>query len=204
MRRGEALGLKWSDIDFEDRSISLRRSITQAGISTPKSGKSRRVAMASGLAEAMFDLLTERRKEVMTRGLGEVPEWAFTTKTGNALHPRNAVRSWERVRRLAQKKGVRPLKLHCARHTWATRALEVGRSIRWVADQLGHADPSLTLKVYAHAMRASGTDLSFAEFGGPKRPYTAPAEGEVVAESRKSAKNGGPGAIRTRDPSFGE
>ena len=69
---------------------------------------------------------------------------------------------------------IRPLKLHCARHTWATFALHAGRNIRWVADHLGHADPALTLRVYAHAMRDEETDLSFAKFGDPKRPYTAP------------------------------
>jgi hypothetical protein len=57
---------------------------------------------------------------------------------------------------------------------WATFALHAGRNIRWVADQLGHSDPALTLRVYAHAMRNEETDLSFAEFGDPKRPYTAP------------------------------
>jgi len=66
------------------------------------------------------------------------------------------------------------LKLHCARHTWATRALRAGKSLRWVADQLGHADPTFTLRVYAHAMRDEESDLSFAEFGGSKRLYPAP------------------------------
>ena len=135
------------------------------------------------------------------RARGEVSEWVFTTKSGKSIHPRNVNRTWERVRRRAQKEGVRPLKLHCARHTWATRALEAGRNIRWVADQLGHADPSLTLRVYAHAVREGETDLSFADFGGPKRPYTAPAKIDADVESRNSAKtNGDPGAIRTHDP----
>ena len=58
--------------------------------------------------------------------------------------------------------------------TWATHALAAGKSIRWVADQLGHADPALTLRVYAHALRNEETDLSFADFGAPERPYTAP------------------------------
>jgi hypothetical protein len=49
--------------------------------------------------------------------------------------------------------------------------LEAGRSIRWVADVLGHADPSLTLRTYAHALRSREDDLSFAEFGGTQ---TAP------------------------------
>ena len=57
--------------------------------------------------------------------------------------------------------------------------------MRWVADQLGHADPALTLRVYAHAMREEEPDLSFAEFGGQQRPYTAPRQQATLEESRK-------------------
>ncbi len=80
------------------------------------------------------------------------------------------------------------MKLRCARHTWATFALHVGRNIRWVADQLGHADPALTLRVYAHAMRDEETDLSFAEFRDPKRPYTTPRRKSKFEETANCAK----------------
>ena len=83
--------------------------------------------------------------------------------------------------------GVRPLKLHTTRHTWATLALEAGKSVRWVADQLGHADPALTLRVYAHAMREEEPDLSFAEFGGSERLYPAPGGEAEDAELRNPA-----------------
>jgi len=86
-------------------------------------------------------------------------------------------RVWDRIRRRAQRCGIRPLKLHCARHTGATRALRAGKSVRWVADQLGHADPALTLRVYAHAMPEEEADLSFADFDGAKRLYPAPTGG---------------------------
>jgi len=78
-------------------------------------------------------------------------------------------RSWHRVRRKAQGKGVRPLRLHDARHTYASLALAAGKSVRWVASQLGHSNPELTLRVYAHALREEETDLSFLDFGGTKR-----------------------------------
>jgi integrase len=55
--------------------------------------------------------------------------------------------------------GVRPLRLHDARHTWATFAFLSRKNIRWVSEQLGHADPALTLRVYAHAMREEENDL---------------------------------------------
>jgi len=56
-------------------------------------------------------------------------------------------------------------------------ALASGKSVRWVADQLGHSSPMLTLKTYAHSMPEQETDLGFADFStpsAPKRPYTAP------------------------------
>ncbi len=62
-------------------------------------------------------------------------------------------------------------------------ALQAGKSVRWVADQLGHADPSLTLRVYAHALREDEIDLSFADFGGLGRPYTALDESDEIANS---------------------
>jgi hypothetical protein len=131
------------------------------------------------------------------------------------------------VRRRAQKKRIRPLKLHCARHTWATFALHAGESIRWVAEQLGHADPGFTLRVYAHAMRDEETDLSFAEFGSKDvsgRLYPSPADGDaddgvanslermarregfdgslrsLVESASAEQETGTPGGIRTPDP----
>ena len=74
-------------------------------------------------------------------------------------------------------------KLHAARHTWASLALESGKSVRWVADQLGHSDPALTLRTYAHAIRETEADLSFLAFGGSERLYPARPENERGEES---------------------
>ena len=100
----------------------------------------------------VFDLLAERRREAMQRGF---LEWVFCSEAGTALEERNVLRSWERVRRRALKLGVRPLRLHAARHTFATLALQPGKNVRWVADQLAHTDPALTLRVYAHMLPCS-------------------------------------------------
>jgi integrase len=115
--------------------------------------------MPASLAAELFDVLAMRRREVLTRGWSEMPEWVFCSQVGSAPSPRNVERVWYRVRRRAQKLGLRPLELHCTRHTWATMALGAGKSVRWVADQLGHADPALTLRVYAHAMSEEEADL---------------------------------------------
>jgi hypothetical protein len=87
------------------------------------------------------------------------------------------------LHRKTQKKGMRPLRLHDARHIYASLALASGKSVRWVAEQLGHSDPALTLRVYAHAMREEESDLSFADFGGSERPYPAPTRERDVVEA---------------------
>jgi len=176
MRRGEALGLQWADVNLEARTLTVRRAVTKEGVTTPKSGRARKVPMTHALAEQLFDVLATRKSEALARWKGEVPAWVFCSEVGGALEPRNVERSWYRLLRHCQKRGrfVRALKLHCTRHTWATLALRAGKSVRWVADVLGHADPALTLRVYAHALGDEEHDLGFLDFGAPGRPQTAP------------------------------
>jgi hypothetical protein len=88
------------------------------------------------------------------------------------------------LRRDAQKKGVRPLRLHDARHTYASLALASGKSVRWVAGQLGHASPELTLRVYAHALKEEETDLSFLDFAGTGRHPRGTRRAAVSATRR--------------------
>ena len=221
-RRGEAMGLRWEDVDFERSRVSIRRALTRGQAVTPKSGKARTLAMPPSLTAALAALLRQRREECLKRKWPEVPPWVFCSFTRGPLEERNVERSWYRLRRIAQGKKVRPLRLH-ARHTFASLALAAGRSIRWVAEQLGHANPELTLRVYAHALPVTEADLAFADFGGapsaPERRSTAPDGTSVsaIAEATKAAggaitlTRGGASRIhgardgnRTRDPRLGK
>ncbi len=179
LRRGELLGLRWEDVDFGRRRLGVRRALVGNQLTTPKSGKARFVALPPGTVETLRELLGDRRREQLERGWAAVPEWLFPSQTGGPWDVRDFERSWLRFRRRAQKAGVRPLKLHCTRHTYATFALAAGKSVRWVAEQLGHSNAALTLRVYAHVLQSEESDLfavDFAPGGGTGRHYTAPAD----------------------------
>ena len=180
-RRGEALGLRWEDVDIERGQVTIRRALTKGHSVTPKSGRVRVVRIPGGLASELFELYALRRREALRHGWPEVPAPVFCSEAGTPLDERNVTRSWDRLRRRAQKQGVRPLRLHDARHTFASLALAAGRSIRWVAEQLGHSNPELTLRTYAHALPVEESDLAFADFG-PGRPYTAPHSADEIRD----------------------
>ena len=210
MRRGELLALRWEDVDFDRARVHVRRAWSHGHLSTPKSGRGRRILLAPDLGSLLLDVMAGQREEALALGLGERIPWVFPNRNGQLQETHNFARTWRRVRNRAQKLGVRPLTLHSARHTWASLALSSGKSVRWVADQLGHADPALTLRVYAHVIPDAETDLSFLDFEDPGRPYKAPASSQDDAEEaakpatprRRKQSHGAPGTTRTCDPQF--
>ena len=174
MRRGEMIALRWEDVDFDRSRITIRRAKVRGKITVPKSGKAREVPLSAELAEVLRDMAETRHRR---EGFAD-PGWVFLSAKGQQLMERNFNRSFTRLTTAAAKKKVRPLNLHCTRHTFATMALDSGRSIKWVAEILGHSDPTITLRTYAHAMCRDGDDMGF--LAGPargesvNRPRTAP------------------------------
>ena len=80
-------------MNFDEGFLTIRRSVGTQGESTPKSGQSRRVQMTASLASDLFDLLTKRRVEGMSRGWAEPPKWVFCSEAGTALDPSNVTRA---------------------------------------------------------------------------------------------------------------
>jgi integrase len=150
MRIGEALALKWGDIDFNSRFIEVKRSIVRGHISTPKSGKPRQVDMSPQLTEALLALEAESKKKGLALGLGGLPEFVFINEAGNMLDKNNwRRRVFDKVLKDAK---LRTIRIHDLRHTYATLRISKGDNIADVSGQLGHHSVKLTLDVYFHWM----------------------------------------------------
>ena len=157
MRRGEAIGLRWSDVDLEAGRLAVRRALIPSGreviVSEPKTAKGRRViAIDPGAVEIL--------KTQAARQLDEQREWddawvdsglVFTAENGAALDPESVSRYW----RQAVKKAMLPrIRMHDLRHTHATLALQAGVHPKVVSERLGRATVSITLDTYSHAIPA--------------------------------------------------
>ena len=157
MRRGEAIGLRWSDVDLENGRLSVRRALIpinrEVVVSEPKTIKGRRViALDPGTVEVL--------KGQASRQLDEQKKWdeawvetglVFTLENGAALDPESVSRYW----RQAVKKAMLPtIRLHDLRHTHATLTLQAGVHPKVVSERLGHATVSITLDTYSHAIPA--------------------------------------------------
>jgi len=148
MRLGELLGLQWGDIDFHGRFIDVRRNRVAGRTTTPKNGKTRRIDMSAQLTETFRALLTARKAEALRRGWKEVPEWVFCNEEGGPLDGDN-LRHRVFYRVLA-KAGLRRVRFHDLRHTFASLLIQNGESLAYVKDQLGHSSIQVTVDIYGH------------------------------------------------------
>jgi integrase len=87
VRRGELLGLKWEDIDFENRRIQIRRAYVRDQMTTPKSGRARRVAMSARLGSLLLDVLAARRVEALRRGWAGCRIWSSRARPVDPWRP---------------------------------------------------------------------------------------------------------------------
>jgi integrase len=85
MRIGELIALKPGDLDFNGTFIEIRQNCVRGKISTPKSGKIRRVDMSSELRRVLKSYLTARKQESLRKGWGQPPEWLFYNSAGNLI-----------------------------------------------------------------------------------------------------------------------
>ncbi len=157
MRRGEGLGLRWEDVDFEAARLAVRRALIPSGrsvvVSEPKTARGRRSIALDAETVAVLKAQAARQLEQQAAWQEGWTDsgYVFTAEDGQHLNP-EAVTRWFRQ---AVKHSLLPkIRLHDLRHTHATLALQAGIHPKVVSERLGHATVSITLDTYSHAIPA--------------------------------------------------
>jgi len=163
LRRGEALGLRWADLDLDGARASIRQTIIAvkhtAMLGTPKTAKGRRtVTLDSGTAAALREHRKRQAAERLLMGAGWTEtDLVFCHVDGTMLHPERFTRGFsDAVRRLE----LPPIRLHDLRHGWATLALQAGIHPKVVQERLGHANIGITLDTYSHVVAGLHEDAA--------------------------------------------
>jgi integrase len=155
MRRGELLGLRWSDVNLDASSITVRQNLVLVDhkrvYSEPKSAAGRRTISID--VETVAVLRAHRARQAAER-LAWGAAWTdtgllFGLEDGNPLHPETVTKCFDRLRRAG---GLPATSFHGLRHSHATALLRAGVPIRVVSQRLGHASVAVTLGIYAHVL----------------------------------------------------
>lgn len=155
LRRGEALALRWSDLDLDAGVLRVEQAVQRVEgklqFAPPKTQRSRRTVP---LPEVCTAALRSHRMAQHQERLALGPIWqdlglVFTTAIGTPIEPRNINRSFDALCRRA---GVRRLRLHDLRHTCASLLLAQGVPARVVMETLGHSQIAVTMNLYTHVL----------------------------------------------------
>ncbi len=157
LRKGDMLALRWTDVDMEDGSLRVSRTVQRLGSGigliegSPKSARSRRTVPLPGVClEALQRHRVQQAKDRLSAG----ESWTdcglvFASAKGTVIEPRNLNRLFDE---LSAQAGLRRLRFHDLRHTCASLLLAQGVQPRVVMEILGHSQLSITTDLYSHVM----------------------------------------------------
>ncbi len=164
LREGEALGLRWIDVDLDCQQLSIRQSLQRVGgkrfgigpgklqFVEPKTERSRRTLR---IPEALVRSLRAHRARQLQQRLIAGSAWTesglvFTTRIGTPVEPRSAVIDFKRI--LGKAKLSQAIRFHDLRHSAASLLLAQGVQLRAIMELLGHSTIALTANTYSHVM----------------------------------------------------
>ncbi len=156
LRRGEALGLRWCDINLERSVLSVVQTLQQLRsgeyiFKEPKSKRSKcEIALSPSLAIVLWEHQLKQEHARKTLGKPLVPmDLVFSHPDGKPFRPNSVTRAFQTI---AQSIGLKGIRLHDLRHAHATILLQQGVHPKIVQERLGHSSISTTLDIYSHVL----------------------------------------------------
>jgi integrase len=163
-RRGELCGLQWRDIDFENATMVVARAISDTPGNVVVKDTKTHAARRMALDPMTIEVLRGHREAVDARASAAgviIPSTGFIwSQTVDASDPYRPIRVSGTFRGVRDKLGLTTVTFHGLRHFSATALAGRGVGIRTIAGRLGHANPNLTLRTYAHFLEVADREAA--------------------------------------------
>jgi integrase len=169
-RRGEALGLRWSDVDLETRTAVIGHQVVTVDHEIvfkdlPKTKRAHVVRLDPGTVSMLQSWKAAQNAERLLGGPGYASHGlVFSMADGRPFHPERFSREFQRKQEQFNRANPDPplhrLVLHGLRHTWATLALQEGIDIKIVSDRLNHSSTHITREIYTHVTPPMQSDAA--------------------------------------------
>lgn len=176
LRRGEALGLRWSDVDLVEGRVRITKALSRVGAELAlRDVKTESSAATVPLPDELVAILrSHRREQLADAGISQANSLGlvFTTKNGTPLEPRNVNRAFEALCRRAN---VRVIRLHDLRHSCVTLLFAMGVEAATVQRILRHSSIAVTTGIYVDVIEqvqraaVSGMDELFRKPGNGRQ-----------------------------------
>ncbi|MDC0763515.1 tyrosine-type recombinase/integrase [Brevibacillus sp. AG] len=153
MRQGEILGLRWSDIDFENRNLTIQQTVNRHR-EIKDGAKTKKSVRSVALSPETIEVLKEHRKLIVQERVELGPEYqnndlVVCTQFGGPTTQRAIQKVWPSF---LKKTGAPKITFHDLRHTHASLLIKQGVHIKVISERLGHSSITITMDKYGHLM----------------------------------------------------
>lgn len=166
MRQGEILGLRWSDIDFEKRNLTIQQTVNRHR-EIKQGAKTKKSVRSVAISPETVEMLKEHRQMVVQERVALGPDYenydlVVCTHFGGPVTQRGIQKVWNSF---IKKTGAPKITFHDLRHTHASLLIRQGVHIKVISERLGHSSVSITMDLYGHLMpnmqedAAAGLDI---------------------------------------------
>ena len=170
LRRSEAIGLKWDAIDFDQNTITIRHTVTSCDLdgkrvlvasdTTKTKSSMRTLPLVPFMRERLLTLKEEQQENRRLCGRSYIKdylEYVCVNEIGDLIKPHYVTESFPK---LLKAKGMRQIRYHDLRHSFATYALKSGADVKTLSYMLGHYSAGFTPNTYCHATRDMQADVA--------------------------------------------
>jgi integrase len=155
LRIGELAGLKWSDIDFDNKTLAVERSAIMIKNRDPEIEKKNILVVQDSVKNRSSERIIPLNKKVIDalRGIQEINgeyEYVLCKSNGKIIEHRNIDGTFKKI---LKRCGINPCGLHTCRHTFASMLFKKGVDVKVVSELLGHSDIGTTYNTYIHLIK---------------------------------------------------